>query len=67
MTHSALTKLYNEPHYYYKVISDDKEIFGSVDKKKAIEVYNKTDGDYVELVQLNHGNYHKTLKEKEKE
>lgn len=67
ITESALNKLYSAPHYYYTVVSDDVEVFGSVDKKAAEKVFKETNGNYVELVQLNHGNFHKVIKSKETE
>lgn len=65
ITKSELNKLYSKPHYYYKVVSDDIEVFGSLDKKEAVKVFNETKGNYVELVQLNHGDFHKVVKSKE--
>jgi len=65
ITERELKRLYNLPHYYYRVFADDKEVFGSVDKKLAESKYKETVGDYVELVQYNHGVYQKILKSKE--
>lgn len=62
---SELNKLYSKPHYCYSVVSDDVEVFWSVDKKAAEKVFNETEGMFVELVQLKNGNYDKEIKSKE--
>lgn len=67
ITNSQLNKLYSAPHYYYKVVSDDKEVFGSLFEKEAQKVFKETKGDYVELIRLNHGNFDKVMKSKEVE
>lgn len=60
-----LNKLYSKPHYCYSVVSDDVEVFWSVDKKEAEKVFNETKGMFVELVQLKNGNYDKVVNSKE--
>lgn len=61
MTKVELNKLYSKPHYCYSVVSDDVEVFWSIDKKEAEKVFNETNGMIVELVQLKNGNYLKLI------
>lgn len=69
---TALDWLYNQPHYYYEVRTENygvrteyKTVFGSVDQRAAEKIYEETQADCVELVRLNHGNFDKVIKSKE--